>query len=144
MIEILRSLPQGVYWYPLVVALIIVIGRTLYELSDRSARRRTVAGPGGNELAGWITLIERAGIDSYAEAELERHLLGLILQAAGYRRYSVDACRDYVERGASPEIAAIIREHLGDVARAPRTATGSLPARATILMNEIERMTEDT
>ncbi|HKJ84906.1 MAG TPA: hypothetical protein VKA06_02465, partial [Spirochaetia bacterium] len=104
MIDVLRSLPQGVYWYPIVAALLIVAARTLLELAPRHTTMTEIGTPARSTLLGYATLIQRAGSDSYAEHELERLCIGMLLQASGYRGYSVDACRAYMRHGAPTEL----------------------------------------
>ncbi len=144
MIDVLRSLPQGVYWYPVVAALVIAATRTILELAPR---RRTTSRQGStarSSLLGYATLIQRAGSDSYAEHELERLCIGMLLQASGYRGYSVDACRAYMRHGAPPELVPALREHLGDPKDGHTEAVGgTLPTRCELVLRELEHQTEE-
>lgn len=144
MIDVLRSLPQGVYWYPVVAALVIAATRTLFELAPRRPSTTQPAVPSRSSLLGYATLIQRAGSDSYAEHELERLCIGMLLQASGYRGYSVDACRAYMKHGAPAELITALREHLGDSGDHRTEPTGgTLPARCELVLRELEHQTEE-
>lgn len=154
MIDVLRSLPQGVYWYPVVAALLIVATRTLLYLTPRRRATTEIGTAARSTLHGYATLIQRAGSDSYAEHELERLCIGMLLQASGYRGYSVDACRAYMKHGAPATLIAALHEHLGDPSDAPAESpceqsseprgTGStLSTRCELVLRELEHQTEE-
>lgn len=143
MIDLLRSLPQGVYWYPLVAALVVSAVRTLVELAPRRPPAPRTDPDAHSALLGYATLIQRAGGDSYAEHELERLCIGMLLQASGYRGYSVDACREYMRQGAPNELVSALREHLGEAPPRLSGTGGTLPARCELVLNEIEHQTQE-
>lgn len=156
MLELLSALPQGLYWYPLVAGLVVITVRTLVGLWGGRREQPEARPHASTQLAGYAHLIRRATSDSYAEAELERLCIGMVLQANGYRGYSVDACRHYTSHGAPPELAAAIEEHLGNAVRlgASRRPPGetrafaggpesTLPPRSELILRHLQTMTEE-
>ena len=142
MTDFLGSLPQGVYWYPTVAALLVVAVRALLLLrASRTASTRPNANAPG-ALAGYASLVERARSDRFAASELERLCLGMLLQAAGYRGYSTDACRHYVEHGAPQHLVPVIVAHLENTAAAATAESGVLPERCEVILHELETITE--
>lgn len=142
MAEALASLPQGVYWYPAIAVLLVIAARALLSLrgTRRRAPRSNPAAQGA--LAGYASLIERARSDQYAAGELERLCVGMLLQAAGYRGYSIDACRHYLEHGASERVAPAVAAHVENERDGATAASGVLPERCELVLREIESITE--
>lgn len=139
MLDLIRSLPQGVFWYPLVLALAFIAGRGILALVPRREREQHFTSQTTTPLIGYAHLIRRAASDTLAQGELERVAMGLLLQAAGYRGYSVDACRGFIAREGDEELVALVESHLGD-----RTLEGNDRTRLwKRLLDEVERRTED-
>lgn len=142
MADALASLPQGVYWYPAVAALLVLALRSLLSLRNgRPASPKRPASP-PDAFAAYASLVERARSDRFAATELERLCMGMLLQAAGYRGYSTDACRHYAGHGAPEHLVPIIVAHLENEAAAETAESGVLPERCERILREIESITE--
>jgi len=160
MIDFIRSLPQGVFWYPLVLILVFALGRVVATMSrvsrrQRSAEKRTHV-PGR-----YAHLVALATSDAHAREELERLCVGLLLDAAGYGGYSVERCRALKIEVAGSELEQALAYHLGDARQLPpeegidsrqpaesqggRTLAGigALPRVCQIVIREVERRTEE-
>lgn len=139
MLDLVRSLPQGVFWYPLVLALAFIAARTVLGLVPRRREPAPAARATTTPLLGYAHLIQRAATDTFAQGELERVAMGLLLQASGYRGYSVDACRAFMAQETDDALVALIAAHLGD-----DELDGAERSRLwKRLLDEVERRTED-
>ena len=151
-IDLLRSLPQGVYWYPVVAALVIAAARALLVLAPRAERRlsrrpRAQFAPRLRHAhpARRQRLVRRAR----ARTALHRHAApGVGLPRILGRRVS----SVHEARGTSrPDSRS--REHLGepndltdptDTRLSQRRPSGSaLPARCELVLRELEHQTEE-
>ena len=139
MADVLRSLPQGLYWYPVVLVLLGLLAASVVSLRGGPGEKKQGAAPKGSAFALAADLAARARTDAIARLELERRLIGLLLQAHGYRGYSVDYCRHYAEHGASPEATRLLLDHLDDGPSASQQRAGALPQRIDELMSLLEK-----
>jgi hypothetical protein len=98
--------------------------------------------PVTSRLAAFTNLVSRSATDRFAESELERLCIGMLLQTAGYRGYSVDACRHYMDHGAPDHLVPALRDHLDDAPRPIGRRTGFMPERCELIVREIELTTE--
>jgi hypothetical protein len=143
MIDAVGSLPQGLLWYPVVLVLaglLIAVVVSLRQSKVRSQRRT----PGvDSPLATTLMRVERSRSDDYAQLELERYVIGLLLQANGYRGYTVELCRHYATHGAPAELSEVLLEHLGDRPHFERSADGILPPRCELIVRALEEQTKE-
>jgi hypothetical protein len=135
--ELIQSMPQGFLWYPVVLAMIVVAGRTIL-LARRGASRNV--GTGGRPATRLEEFDDRVN-QRASHAGLERSCIGMLLTAAGYSGYSINNCRDYLERGAPEPVDRAIREHLDGVPEQP-VPRGQLPSRIETVLSCIERQME--
>ena len=113
MIDFIRSLPQGVFWYPLVHALMVGLGRLVVAMSrvsqDRPIREKQTSPPGR-----YVHLVALAQTDAHAQTELERLCVGLLLEAKGHGGYSVDRCHALKNEAIGSELEQALTAHLGE------------------------------
>lgn len=145
MIEMLRSLPQGIFWYPFIGFLLFSIGRALWSIRVAARRQRSPAGSDTDHLGSLAALVGRAVTDQFAEQELQRRCIGLFLQLHGYGGYSVENCRNYL-RGTPPvEVGIAVTRHLERLEQqTPErgAARGVLSYETETMLDWIEKMTE--
>jgi hypothetical protein len=149
MIAILRSLPQGMFWYPLLAFLAFGFVRVVLSVSRQFRSPKSAPAGGSDPLISLAGLVDRAQTDNFARMELERHMIGLLLQVNGFTGYSVESCRSFVAslpaNPAADEQAAAIESHLTDSQRGTISvgASGSgLSARVETILEAVERITE--
>lgn len=148
MMDAIRSLPQGLFWYPLLLILTAVVVRTILVTTGTFRRRHRKTARATDALEALQLLVNKAHADWHSRMELERRCIGLFLQASGYSGYSIDNCRRYVSRMEGMEASGIIAAHLQETEpRAPHG--GDRPAtrtrgleRVTAILDLIERLTE--
>lgn len=148
--DLVSTLPQGLYWYPLVLGLLAYAGVVTIRLLRGDGRpdraHRSVVSHGG----GFTSLIAMARADRFSELELERLCLSYLLQANGYSGYSTAACRSFMEALSDIELVLAIQEHLGD---APRERRGEpaevderiapLPPRCRTIISRLQSQIEE-
>lgn len=148
MIAFIRSLPQGMLWYPTVLALAFVIGRSLWKTRRPDTRARATENVSTDNLAALTRLTTRARTDMNARRELERRCVGLLLQANGYPRYSVENCRAFLADTPDSDVTGALRAHLHDITqpanREPAQNAGnrSPKERIATILSAVEQMTE--
>ena len=142
MIDALRALPGGVFWYPAVAIMIVLAVRSVLMLRPPASERPPHVGLRGSQYARYRSMIERATRgDRRGERdalELERVCVGLLLLAGGYDGYSRAACRDYIASSTRSELTDAVAEHLsGNPDR--RIAAGSgLTERCERILRAVE------
>ena len=144
MIEFIRSLPQGMFWYPFLGFLVFSLVRAIWSVREGVRRRRPPA-DGLDRVDSVAALVRRAVTDQFAEQELQRRCIGMLLQLHGYGGYSVENCRSYLAGGPSPEVRSAIESHLERQDRqSPRRTTGDgvLSRETQIIITRIEALTE--
>ena len=114
MIRLLASLPQGIFWYPLLLLFCIALGRVLWSVSRRPSVSHRNSGPESGHLIALKGLVARAQVDHFARLELERRVIGLLLQANGYSGYTVENCRELSATLPDSPISNSIDRHLDD------------------------------
>jgi hypothetical protein len=147
MVEFLRSLPQGLFWYPLVAFLVFSFGRAIWSVRWTARRSRSASDAPADQLGSVVNLVHRARTDDLAEMEVQRRCLGLLLQLHGYGGYSVDNCRSFLSGVTDRELAEALTRHLRRVDRTasgPGERDGVLSAEAGTFLRWIERDTEAT
>ncbi len=145
MIDSLRSLPQGMLWYPLLLVLAFALGRVVLSVSRRFASRKLQTPPESGHLASLISLVQRAQSDRFADQELERRCIGLLLQARGYTGYSVENCRRFLATSPTSPAAAAVESHLTE--NTTGSPGGGSPSfgptdRINHILEAVERITE--
>jgi hypothetical protein len=148
--SLLSSLPQGLYWYPVILGLLIyaaiVVVRSIQPQSGVRVRTpRTETG------AGFTSLIARARADRFSELELERLCLSFLLQVSGFPGYSTENCRAYMHDIRDVDLILAIQEHLGDAPLTRRNPVAGaderiapLPPRCQLFVQSLQRIVEDT
>lgn len=144
------SLPQGLYWYPLITGLLIYAGVVLTRTSKGAKRRRrksTIVESGNS----YTSLIARARADRFSELELERLCLSFLLQASGFSGYSTAHCRAYLQDASDVGLILAIQEHLGDAPAKKRAAVASddprlapLPPRCQLFVKQLQEVIEES
>jgi hypothetical protein len=130
MIEFVRSFPQGVFWYPLVLVLVFALGRLVVQ-TTRIARSRRTSEKSTHVPGRYAHLVAIASSDSHAREELERLCIGLLLEASGYGGYSVERCRSLMAEVPGSSLEQALAYHLGDTDRPPTTEQPTARAAAT-------------
>jgi len=113
MMELLRSLPQGLLWYPLLLVLAVALARALWLVRLRSPRG---AAPPRmpDHFDALAHEVARARVEPTSRRDLERRLIGLLLQAHGYSGYTTDNCRAFVHAEADSPAAQAVMTHLAE------------------------------
>ena len=133
MIDSLRSLPQGMLWYPLLLVLVFALGRVVLSVGRQFASRKLKTPPESGHLASLISLVQRAQTDRFADQELERRCIGLLLQASGYTGYSVENCRSFLATSPTSPATAAVESHLTGIDQDDRI---------NHILETVERITE--
>ena len=145
MISLLRSLPQGMFWYPLLLFLTFSLGRVVWSVSRQLSSGKSKTRPESGHLASLVSLVQRAQTDQFAHQELERRCVGILLQASGYTGYSVENCRSFLRATPTSPATAAVEGHLAEV-RIGRRVSGLVSSGPTDRINHIleavERITE--
>lgn len=155
MLDLIRALPQGLFWYPLLLFLLVLAARTLWQIRPvQSARQGTEVEESGN-LGSLSRLVLRARTDSVAQQELERRSIGLLLEANDFSGYSVDNCRRFAAGSSGTQSARdLVAEHLaeltgrgngersGGTARQGGPGSAGAGSRFHMILGEVERLAE--
>jgi hypothetical protein len=144
MMDVIRSLPQGLFWYPLLLLLLVVMVRTVWLVTHRRSYRVKSGATGADLLKSLELLVSKANSDWYSRQDLERRCIGLLLQLNGYAGYSIDNCRSYLSAAANTEASLAIGEHLSESEQGQRQKhlSGDGDSRVAAVLSEIERITE--
>ncbi|MBU8912852.1 MAG: hypothetical protein KOO61_02435 [Spirochaetales bacterium] len=145
MIDLLRSLPQGMLWYPLLLCLTFALGRVVWSVGRQFASRKLEPPAESDHLALLALLVQRAQSDRFANQELERCCIGLLLQASGYTGYSAASCRIFLATSPGSPAAAAVEGHLTEIeqgGRAGGSASFSPSHRIEHILEAVERITE--
>ena len=145
MIDLLRSLPQGMVWYPLLLVLAFALGRVVWSVGRQFASRKLKTPSESGHLASLISLVERAQTDQFANQELQRRCIGLLLQASGYTGYSVENCRSFLAASPTSPATAAVENHLTE--NRTGSPSGGSPSfgptdRIKHILEAVERTTE--
>jgi len=144
-IDTLRSLPQGIFWYPFLGFLLFSLGRALWSVRAAAGTRRKTHLPEKDHIGALSALVGRAVTDQFAEQELQRRCIGLLLQLHGYSGYSVENCRKYLEGETPVEVGIALAKHLERLNQhAPErgTSRGVLSNETETILQWVENLTE--
>jgi hypothetical protein len=137
MLDFVRSLPQGLLWYPAVIVLAVMAVRPIARLVRSSGKRRRHRSGGASRLEAYDDRIRSESTD----AALERSCIGMLLVAHGYSGYSIANCRDYLSHGADETIQTALSDHL--TGAPDRAAESGLPSRIETVLTHIETQLEE-
>ena len=149
MIAVLRSLPQGIFWYPAVAIMVVLTLRSVLTLRPPASDRPPRVASRGSRYSRYRSMIDRAisgdrrgRRDANGRArdalEFERVCVGLLLLAGGYDGYSRAACRDYIASSAGSELTEALAEHLRGVPDPRVAADSGLPERCERVLRAVE------